>query len=285
MVEAQPPSSPLPRARAVRAPLHRGTTVVLRARHLSKSYGGIKAVEDVSFSVHGGEILGLIGPNGAGKTTTFELLSGFVRPDRGTVEFDGVDVTLRSPEERAKLGLVRSFQEASLFPTMTVVDVVRLSLERARPTRLFTPGGNAWRRRRADELIGSMHLERYRENQINELSTGTRRIVELTCLVGLGPTLLLLDEPSSGIAQADVEELSGLLRGIDAAMVLIEHDIPLVMDLSDRVVVMDAGRVIAEGPPSAVRHDPAVIHAYFGTDEKVINRSGTRAAAAVGSEA
>jgi ABC-type branched-subunit amino acid transport system ATPase component/ABC-type branched-subunit amino acid transport system permease subunit len=277
---AASPSQPVPRR-----PLPKSTAgVLLSARHLSKSYGGIVAVDDVSLTLHGGEVLGLIGPNGAGKTTTFELLSGFLRPDAGTVQFQGVDITQLSPEARANLGLVRSFQEASLFPTMTVTDVVQLSLERRRPTRIISSRGNQWRRHRADELIGSMQLDRYREKQVNELSTGTRRIVELTCLIGLEPTLLLLDEPSSGIAQADVEMLGSLLRGLETTMVLIEHDIPLVMGLADRVIVMDAGNIIAAGSPAAVREDPAVIHAYFGSNETVINRSGARWAPATGSE-
>jgi len=247
----------------------------LVAQHLKKSFGGICAVDDVSFSVKGGEILGLIGPNGAGKTTTFELLSGFVRPDAGTVHFEGADITDASPEERGRLGLVRSFQNAALFPTMPVFEVVRLSLERVAPTS-FIGRDARWRKQRAVELIEQMELGRYRDAQIDELSTGTRRIVELTCLMGLEPKLLLLDEPSSGIAQADVEMLGGLLRRLNTTMVLIEHDIPLVMGLADHVVVMDAGRVIAAGTPQSIRGDQAVIDAYFGTDATVINRSGVR---------
>jgi ABC-type branched-subunit amino acid transport system ATPase component len=257
-------------------------------------------VDGVSLEVHEGETLGLIGPNGAGKTTLFELISGFASPDSGEIEFAGRRLTRAlsfagrrwgrldlSPEARAHLGLVRSFQDAGLFPTMTVEEVVMLSLERSHPTPLFSSlvgsqESERPKRRRARELVGVMGLEAYRRKTVRELSTGTRRIVELACMIALEPRLLLLDEPSSGIAQRESEALGGLLAGVKAylntTMIVIEHDIPLVMSVSDRVVAMESGRIIAAGSPDEVRADPLVIESYLGGDVTAIQRSGAQAA-------
>ncbi|HVM55704.1 MAG TPA: branched-chain amino acid ABC transporter permease/ATP-binding protein [Acidimicrobiales bacterium] len=257
---------------------------LLEAVDLVKHFGGVRAVDGVSLHVRTGETLGLIGPNGAGKTTTFELLGGFTRPDRGAVRFDGRDVTRLGPEARARLGLIRSFQDAALFPTMTVEETVMLALERVMPTSFLrscagVTAGDREKRRRAAELVELMGLGRYRGAQIQELSTGTRRITELACLVAVEPTLLLLDEPSSGIAQRETEALGALLadlkRELSLTLVVIEHDIPLVMSLADRMVVMDAGSVIAAGPPEIVRTDARVVEAYLGGSIEAIERSGT----------
>ena len=263
--------------------------VLLEADQLHKGFGGVKAVDGVSFTVRSGETLGLIGPNGAGKTTTFELLGGFTRLDAGRVTFDRRDVTLLGPEARARLGLIRSFQDAALFPTMTVLETVMLALERTQPTR-FLPSVVGWtgdERRKEQEarsLVSTMGLDRYRDRQIRELSTGTRRITEIACLVALRPVLLLLDEPSSGIAQRETEALGSLLmdlkRQLDVTLVIIEHDIPLVMGISDRVVAMADGKVIAVGPPAQVRTDPRVVESYLGGSVTAIERSGTAPARA-----
>jgi ABC-type branched-subunit amino acid transport system ATPase component len=264
-------------------------TTLLEARHLRKSFGGVHAVRDVSFAVRAGETVGLIGPNGAGKTTTFELLGGFTRPDVGHVLFDRRDVSYLGPEERAKLGLIRSFQDAALFPTMTVKETVMLALERVQPTRflsatLGTTLGERSKERRARALVAAMGLDRYRDKQIQELSTGTRRITEIACLVALEPVCLLLDEPSSGIAQRETEALGALLadlkRQLDLTLVVIEHDIPLIMGISDRIIAMADGNVIAEGTPDVVRNDPAVIDAYLGGSITAIERSGAAASKA-----
>jgi ABC-type branched-subunit amino acid transport system ATPase component/ABC-type branched-subunit amino acid transport system permease subunit len=258
-------------------------TTLLEVRHLSKHFGGVVAVRDVSFAVRAGETVGLIGPNGAGKTTTFELLGGFTRPDTGVVQFDRRDISLLGPEARAHLGLIRSFQDAALFPTMTVKETVMLALERTQPTRFLasTAGvtrGERTRERRARELVGVMGLDRYRDKQIQELSTGTRRITEIACLVALEPVCLLLDEPSSGIAQRETEALGQLLVDLKAqlelTLVIIEHDIPLIMGISDRIIAMADGSVIAQGSPDVVRNDPLVIDAYLGGSIEAIERSG-----------
>jgi ABC-type branched-subunit amino acid transport system ATPase component/ABC-type branched-subunit amino acid transport system permease subunit len=282
------PASPAPMAvpaavrnghatRVARAPL-------LEARGLAKRFGGVVAVDGVSFSVRGGETVGLIGPNGAGKTTTFELLGGFTRPDAGQVVFGHRDVTALSPEARARLGLIRSFQDAALFPTMTVLETVKLGLERSSPSRLLSsvaglPFEERTKDRRARQLVSFMGLDPYRDKQVQELSTGTRRITELACLVALEPRLLLLDEPSSGIAQRETEALGSLLENLKSqlglTLVVIEHDIPLIMGISDRIVAMADGKVICEGTPRKVRSDPRVVEAYLGGSLAAIERSGT----------
>jgi ABC-type branched-subunit amino acid transport system ATPase component/ABC-type branched-subunit amino acid transport system permease subunit len=256
---------------------------LLEARHLHKRFGGVVAVNDVSFTVRAGETLGLIGPNGAGKTTTFEMLGGFTKPDGGRVSFDHRDISRLSPERRADLGLIRSFQNASLFPTMTVKETVMLALERTAPTRFtaaflgVTPGERR-KERRARELLGMLGLDRYRDHQIGQLSTGTRRITEIACLVALQPSCLLLDEPSSGVAQRETEALGELLqdlkRQLGLTLVIIEHDIPLVSALSDRMIAMADGVVIAEGTPKQVQSNSLVIDAYLGGSITAIERSG-----------
>jgi ABC-type branched-subunit amino acid transport system ATPase component/ABC-type branched-subunit amino acid transport system permease subunit len=256
---------------------------VLSARGLEKRFGGRTAVGGVDLEVRAGEVLGLIGPNGAGKTTTFELLSGFTKPDGGTVTYLGQDQAGRTPEQRARDGLVRSFQDAALFPTLTVLDVVTLAFERAAPSGLVGAAlglrrGERTKEGLARDLVGAMGLHRYRHVQTGELSTGTRRITELACLVALQPRVLLLDEPSSGVAQRETEALGDLLLdlkdGLGLTLLVIEHDVPLVMRLCDRVVVMDAGLVISSGTPEEVRADPAVVEAYLGGKVEAIERSG-----------
>ena len=261
---------------------------VLKAVGVRKQFGGLTAVNDMSLSVEAGETLGIIGPNGAGKTTLFELLGGFTRADSGQVVFGGWDVTSAAPETRARLGLIRSFQDAALFPTMTVLDTVKLSLERRLPTR-FLPalvGAGATERRRdrrARELVHLMGLDAFRHRQIAELSTGTRRITEIACLVALEPTLLLLDEPSSGIAQRETEALGEVLARLRDAlgltMIIIEHDMPLIMGLADRIVAMESGSFLAEGTPEQIQRNPLVIASYLGGDVRTIERSGRVSAA------
>jgi branched-chain amino acid transport system ATP-binding protein len=243
----------------------------------------------VSFQVGEGEILGIIGPNGAGKTTVFDLVSGFATPDAGRVEFDGRDVTNLGPAERARLGLGRSFQDARLFPSMTVWHAIAVALERHVQTpdpiaaALGSPATKISERRvaeRVDELIELMGLGAYANKFVSELSTGTRRIVDLACTLAHEPKVVLFDEPSSGIAQRETEALGPLLRDIreqtGTALVIIEHDMPLVTSVSDRMIALDLGRVIAVGAPRQVVSDSQVIESYLGSDPAAIQRSGAR---------
>jgi ABC-type branched-subunit amino acid transport system ATPase component/branched-subunit amino acid ABC-type transport system permease component len=268
-----------------------GGDTILEATGLVKSFGGVRAVRGVDLHATAGETVGLIGPNGAGKTTTFELLAGFTTPDAGKVRYAGRDITELSPEARGRLGLIRSFQDAALFPTLTVVECVQLALERTDPTQLSRAllglrGQDRRKAARAEELVAWMGLERYRSSQVQELSTGTRRIAEIACLVALEPRVLLLDEPSSGVAQRETEALGALLQRLkgelDLTLVIIEHDIPLIMGLSDRIVCMAEGEVIAAGTPAVVRTDPAVVEAYLGGSLAAIERSSTATAGGAG---
>jgi len=255
---------------------------LLQVTDLTRHFGGIRAVDGISFEVRAGETVGLIGPNGAGKTTTFEMLSGFIRPSAGSIRYQGQDITRLAPERRVGLGLVRSFQDAQLFPTMCVLDVVMLSLERQRQTSTtlsvlgLDPSARA-RRRTAEDIVGYFGLGDYRGKLIRELSTGTRRIVELAALLSLQPRLLLLDEPSSGIAQRETEALGVLLRRIThefaITVVLIEHDIPLVMSLSDRIIAIADGKILCDDQPDVVRRHPAVVDSYLGGSLEAIERS------------
>jgi len=281
-VQADAVSSQLTITRRIPRP-EPGPGPLLSVRNVSKSFGGVQAVDDVSFDVAPGEILGLIGPNGAGKTTLFELIGGFTKADSGQVLLGGQDISRVGPEGRGRRGLIRSFQDAALFPTLTVVETVMLALERAEPTRVATAvfglsGADHRKEARARELIELMGLHAFRNKQIAELSTGTRRISELACLVALEPSVLLLDEPASGIAQRETEALGdllvGLKRALDLTLVVIEHDIPMIMRLSDRILAMESGRLIADGTPEQVRNNPLVIESYLGGDVRAIERSG-----------
>ena len=260
---------------------------LLVVQDLRKSYGGLVAVDGVSLEVRRGEVLGLIGPNGAGKTTLIECLSGFVPVDGGSIGFDGRDITRWSPERRAHAGLIRSFQDSALFSTLTVLETALVAGERVHPTHIgsaLTGMSRMTRRReqRARELIALLGLDRYRHTQIGSLSTGTRRIAELACIVALEPTLMLLDEPSSGVAQREVEALGDVLLRIKehlgATLVVIEHDIALVSSLSDRMVAMETGRILAVGTPDEVLSDDAVVESYLGGDPTAVHRSATSTA-------
>jgi branched-chain amino acid transport system ATP-binding protein len=258
-----------------------GEVVPLAAVELSKRYGGVTAVDGVSFEVQPGEILGFIGPNGAGKTSLFDLLSGFSVPDAGRVLLHGRDVTRLGAAARATAGLGRSFQDARLWPALTVAECLAVALHRegeseaALPAMLGPPRvADSERMIHAgvDELIETMRLTAFRNKFVNELSTGTRRIVELTCLLAHRPSVLLLDEPSSGIAQRETEALGPLLKDLrdrlGCAMLVIEHDMPLISSLADRLVALDLGQVVATGAPAAVLADPHVIESYLGAPEQ-----------------
>ncbi|MDE0236992.1 MAG: branched-chain amino acid ABC transporter permease/ATP-binding protein [bacterium] len=263
------------------APPTRSGGTVLEVGGLTRSFGDLVAVDDVSFTVTEGETLGLIGPNGAGKTTVFELVSGYLRPHAGTVLFEGADVTGLTPEARSRRGLVRSFQNAPLFPTMTPRDIVFLANQRAHQHG-FVVGGSRTERELEDhtsDTLAMFGLNRLADQPVSLLSTGTRRLVELAANVALRPRLLLMDEPSAGIAQAETEALGAVIAQIRQAygitLVVIEHDMPLLTSVCDRLIALEVGAVIAEGTPAEVQADPAVVQSYLGGDPTAIARSGS----------
>jgi branched-chain amino acid transport system ATP-binding protein len=266
--------------------------VLLEAQELRKVFGGIVAVDGLNLQLHDNEILGVIGSNGAGKTTAFDILTGTLRPDAGRVIFNGADVTHRGAAARARAGLGRSFQDARLFPSLTVEEAIAVALERHLDTRdplgavLHLPlarDSEAATRRRVMELIDLMNLGAYRDKFIAELSTGSRRVVDVACAMAHNPAVLLLDEPSSGIAQRETEALGPLLvrlqQETNMSILLIEHDMPLVSSIADRLIALEAGRQIAIGAVADVLHDPRVLSSYLGTDETLIARSGALVAA------
>jgi ABC-type branched-subunit amino acid transport system ATPase component len=258
----------------------------LEVRNLGVTFGGVHAVDDVSFSAEPGAIVGLIGPNGSGKTTTLDMVSGLVKPERGSVQLDGMDLAEYLPEERAAVGVIRSFQDCRLYPELSVHDILMLTEDAKREVAvLATTLHMPWARRAehhkraaVDQVIGAFGLARFRDHRAAELSTGTRRVVDLASIVLANPRLLLLDEPTAGIAQREAEAFIPLLRRIhqvaDTTIVLVEHDVPLVFELCSSVVVMELGRVAAAGPPDVVRADPKALMAYLGASDEALLASG-----------
>lgn len=258
----------------------------LDIQDLVVAYGGLRAVSGASLSVEPGSIVGLIGANGSGKTTLLDAVSGLVSPSEGKLLLDNVDMADYRPEERAKLGMVRSFQDCRLFPELTVEDTLMLCEDaRRRVGVLSTTLQMPWARRAErekrkaiDTVIGSFGLERFRLHQTAHLSTGTRRVVDLASILLANPRLLLLDEPTAGIAQREAEAFIPLLQRLhqvtDSTILLVEHDVPLVFELCSTVVVMQAGEVVASGTPDEVRRDPQALAAYLGASDEAINVSG-----------
>jgi branched-chain amino acid transport system ATP-binding protein len=261
---------------------------VLAARDISVAYGAFKVLDDVSFDLHQGEILGFIGPNGAGKTTLFDAISGFV-PALGHLWLGERELTPLNPAQRSEAGIGRSFQDARLFSAMTVLDTLRvaneLSLRRVGVLAAAFRSRGAQRAeadatRRAVEHNELLGLGAYRDKLVRELSTGTRRIVDLACLLTREPEVILLDEPSSGIAQREAEALGPLIGSIrdslGCSILLIEHDMPLLLSVADRLHALEIGRTIASGAPSDVIRHPEVVRSYLGDDAAAIERSGKR---------
>jgi ABC-type branched-subunit amino acid transport system ATPase component len=256
------------------------TPLVIECRGVSVQFGGLAALEGVDLSVREGEIVGLIGPNGAGKTTLMECISGFRRVSRGHISHKGEDLLRMPPGARAERGIGRTLQNVKLFPNLSVFDNIRVALHRHQSIGLASaalrlPKMQAEEKRTIDDavrVLGLIGMESWVEKFASELSYGTLRLLEIGCMLALKPSMLLLDEPASGISQKETEALGPLLRNIKettgATILMIEHDMPLVMGLSDYVYCLDAGQNLSEGTPEEVQHDPAVLVAYLGTTEK-----------------
>ncbi len=249
-------------------------------------FGGLRAVDAVGLRAEPGAILGLIGPNGSGKTTLLDAVSGLVRPTDGIVRMDGEDLVDHLPEERAALGLVRSFQDCRMFPELSVEDTLLVCEDARQRVRVLSSTLQLpWARRAetnkraaVDRAIAAFGLERFRYHRTGELSTGTRRVVDLASIVLARPRLLLLDEPTAGIAQREAEAFVPLLRRLHevtgATIVLVEHDVALVFEVCSQVVVMETGRVAAGGTPEQVRRDPGAVAAYLGASDEALSASG-----------
>jgi branched-chain amino acid transport system ATP-binding protein len=258
---------------------------LLRVNEIAVAFGGNRAVNGATFDVRSHEIVGLIGPNGAGKTTIFDLVSGFVAVDSGRIELQGRDITNLGASERAAAGLGRSFQDARLFPDVTVSETLAVSLERwvnSRSARCALRLPACSTTRSAEHALSDRADEPRRLSQLVRASSAPHapRVVDLACIAAHRPVMVLLDEPSSGIAQREVEALAPVLRRLrdemGASLLVIEHDIPLISSISDRLVALDQGAVLTEGAPADVLAHPDVIESYLGNNPAARERSGTR---------
>jgi branched-chain amino acid transport system ATP-binding protein len=243
--------------------------IILSARKLTKQFGGFVAVGGVDLDVRRGTIHALIGPNGAGKTTCFNLLTKFLQPTSGEILFNGRDITRMPAADIARLGLVRSFQISAVFPKLSVLQNVRIALQRRRGDSF-----DFWRSEKALSEYDDEALERieevgltpYATETAGELSYGRKRALEIATTLALEPEMLLLDEPMAGMAQEDVGRISALIRRVSTnrTILMVEHNLSVVADLSDRITVLARGKVLAEGGYEAVAGDPRVIEAYIG---------------------
>ena len=244
--------------------------VILKAINLSKRFGGLAAVDDVSFAVTPFGVTSIIGPNGAGKSTLFNLLSGTFKPDSGSVLLNDQNVTRMSPEERLFSGMARSFQITNLFFDLTVIDNLRLASQALQSrSYLYLPLNKCEiALARAEELLVEFGLLASRNQLAGALSHGQQRRLEIAVTLATRPKLLLLDEPTQGMSQGDTQETAELIKqlGSKITVLLIEHDVDLVMDLSKAVIVMAQGKKLAEGSPQEVRSNPLVQAAYFGEE-------------------
>ncbi|MFM7224547.1 MAG: ABC transporter ATP-binding protein [Actinomycetota bacterium] len=241
---------------------------LLEVDGITVRFGGLTAVDGAAFEVAAGGVSGLIGPNGAGKTTLFNVITGLQPPTEGRVLLDGTDITRRRPHRRARLGVARTFQRLEVFGSLSARENVLVALEMRR--RWQRSGGDL--RAEADALLDRVGILDVADRRVELLPTGTARLVEVARALATGPKLLLLDEPSSGLDEAETDGLGRLLRELAASglgVLLVEHDMPLVMETCSHIAVLDFGRVIASGPPAAIRSDPAVQRAYLGDAKSV----------------
>ena len=253
-------------------------TAALECRAVTKTFGGVRAVSEVSLAVPDGSLCALIGPNGAGKTTLFNMATNLFPPTSGEVLFFGAGTTGLAPHEIAALGVIRTFQTARVFPGMTVLENVLAGAHRhvrtsALAQMLWTGTARAEEARLADKaqaLLDLVHLGDARDRATTDLPIGAQKLIEIVRALMAGPKLLLLDEPAAGLNDRETAELSVLLRAIcDAGttILVVEHNMSLVMGVADEVFVLDAGRLIARGPPQAIQSNPTVIEAYLGRAE------------------
>ncbi|KQP11554.1 ABC transporter ATP-binding protein [Methylobacterium sp. Leaf99] len=249
------------------------TPPILSVDHVGVRFGGLTAIADLHFDVHPGEIVSLIGPNGAGKTTAFNVMTGFLKPSQGEVRFRGTSLQGLAPHAIVRLGLSRTFQRTSVFPDDTVFDNVMIGLHRRGRSRLIDTllgrdrAGEADLRARARALLDTVGLSARAQDKAGALAYGEQRLVGVALALATEPAMLLLDEPVSGMNASETQVFVRLIRSIrdrGVTILLVEHDMPMVMAVSDRIVVLNYGRLIAEGPPAAIRADPAVIEAYLG---------------------
>ena len=252
---------------------------MLSVRSMSRVFGGVHAIEGVSFDVHSGKVHAVIGPNGAGKTTLFNLISGIYVPTAGSVHLDGRDVTGRPPDELARLGLSRTFQNLQICMNMTASENVMLGAHLTLNTSLWggllgvTQRSDARLRAQADDLMGYVGIGDYRRAHATQLSFGVLKRLEIARALAAKPRLLLLDEPAAGLNETESRAMTDLIRRIadgGITILLVEHDMKMVMSLSDHIVVLDQGRKLAEGSAARVRADPAVVAAYLGVVDEVV---------------
>jgi branched-chain amino acid transport system ATP-binding protein len=243
---------------------------ILETKGLTKEFKGFVAVKDVSLKVRRGSIHALIGPNGAGKTTCFNLLTHFLSPTRGQIFYNGQEITGSSPSTIAQMGLVRSFQISAVFPHLTVLENVRIALQRKRGHSF-----DFWRSERvltqlnedARRLIDAVGLAEFENTVAVELAYGRKRALEIATTLALDPEMLLLDEPTAGMAHADVERITALVKRVatNRTVLMVEHNLSVVSTLSDRITVLQRGEILAEGDYNTVSKDPRVVEAYLGS--------------------